>query len=1012
MHRTPRAEFCCALILALSAVCSAEGQQVTSFTLINADTDLEIVNLDPLINGAVLDLNTLPSRNLNIRANTTPATVGSVRFALDGNPNFQTENVAPYALAGDSSGDYDVWTPAVGQHTLTATPYTGANASGTAGAALTITFTVSDSGGGGGPVDAPGDVRSVLYLYGAVPPANNGHQLRLGDTGPLGFSEFAATLANLGFGLTEMLDADVTLDDATLASYDVLVLSSNNRRFNATEQQAVVDWVSAGGGMLAYSDSQFGFDEGRLSDNDLLLPFNMFVHHDNFAGVFTIDTYLESNYLTDGIAFKGEGVSLVRVLGPPARMLAACQGGNCVLNSVDGPIQPNDAALAVAEFGAGRVAATFDRNTFFNPPGAGTNIDEADNREYLRRLVIWLSGLEPVDPNGVVAGELRKWHDVTVTFSGPWTNEQASTNPFTDYRLDVTFSHVPTGRTIVRPGYYAADGDSAETGASGGDRWRVHFRPDAEGEWTYDASFVTGADVAMDDDASQGAPTAFDGASGAFVVGPTNKSGRDFRGQGLLEYVNERYLQFAETGEYFLKGGADSPENFLAYYEFDQTPTNKHRYQPHSGDFVEGDPTWRGGLGRNIIGAINYLASEGMNSVYFLTMNVNGDGKDVWPWTSNSERFRYDCSKLDQWAIVFSHMEQQGVMLHVLTQETENDQLLDGGALGPQRRLYYRELIARFGHYLAITWNLGEENTNTPQQREQFATFFKTNDDYGHYVVVHTYPGQKEQVYAPLLGYPDFDGPSLQGGNNATVREWIDRSRDAGRPWVVCYDEQGPAGAGVVPDANDFWHDSIRKNVLWGTLMAGGGGVEYYFGYDFPNDDLDCEDWRSRDNMWNLTRYALEFFHAYLPFWTMEHDNSLTSAGNDYVLARDGDIYAIYLPNGGSTNLDLTLNATYRVEWFDPRDGEDLNLELGSVTSIAGPGAASIGTPPAGFADDALALVRRVSFTAVELADRFACLTGPNVTIGAACPADADRDQDGDSDVTDAADWQVVGVGW
>jgi len=30
----------------------------------------------------------------------------------------------------------------------------------------------------------------------------------------------------------------------------------------------------------------------------------------------------------------------------------------------------------------------------------------------------------------------------------------------------------------------------------------------------------------------------------------------------------------------------------------------------------------------------------------------------------------------------------------------ENDQLLDGGELGNERKLYYRELIARFSHHV------------------------------------------------------------------------------------------------------------------------------------------------------------------------------------------------------------------------------------------------------------------------------------------------------------------------
>ena len=48
-------------------------------------------------------------------------------------------------------------------------------------------------------------------------------------------------------------------------------------------------------------------------------------------------------------------------------------------------------------------------------------------------------------------------------FAGPAASETATPNPFTDYRLNVTFKN---GDTTYRvPGYYAADGDAAETGA-------------------------------------------------------------------------------------------------------------------------------------------------------------------------------------------------------------------------------------------------------------------------------------------------------------------------------------------------------------------------------------------------------------------------------------------------------------------------------------------------------------------------------------------------------------------
>ncbi|MEZ5397232.1 MAG: hypothetical protein R2724_31255 [Bryobacterales bacterium] len=41
--------------------------------------------------------------------------------------------------------------------------------------------------------------------------------------------------------------------------------------------------------------------------------------------------------------------------------------------------------------------------------------------------------------------------------------------------------------------------------------------------------------------------------------------------------------------------------------------------------------------------------------------------------------------------------------------------------------------------------------------------------------------------------------------------------------------------------------------------MGGGAGVEWYFGHQYPHMDINMEDWRSRDRMWDQTRYALEF---------------------------------------------------------------------------------------------------------------------------------------------------------
>jgi hypothetical protein len=582
------------------------------------------------------------------------------------------------------------------------------------------------------------------------------------------------------------------------------------------------------------------------------------------------------------------------------------------------------------------------------------------------------------------------WHRVTVVVQGPQASEGAKVNPFTDYRLDVTFVG-PSGQRYVVPGYFAADGNAANTGADSGNVWQAHLSPDEAGMWKYSVSIRTGKDIAVSDDPEAGTPVVT--AESNFKVEPTDKTGRDFRAKGRLNYVGRHYLQFAGSKEYFVKCGADAPETFLAYTEFDGTAANKPKaplktWGPHVGDWRPGDPTWKDGKGKGIIGAINYLSDKGVNAVSFITYNAGGDGDNVWPFRERSDKFRYDCSKLDQWQMVFDHAQAKGLYLHFKTQETEMDdnfndgvktiaESLDGGNLGPERKLYYRELIARFGYLLALNWNLGEENTQTTQQQQAMAAYFAQHDPYRHPVVIHTFPDWQERVYTPLLGSAsELAGASLQNDWKDTHKrtlQWVHESAKAGKPWVVANDEQGRWNQGVVPDtgykgfdpaATGYSMHDIRKRVLWGNLMAGGAGVEYYFGYELLENDLLCEDYRSRDKSWGYGHVALEFFNRHVPFWEMtSRDDLIGNAQNGhekYCLAKAGEIYVIYLGYVPTAELDLgDAKDAFSVLWYNPRTGGD--LQKGTVETIKGPGKQGIGMPPKETDEDWAAVVKKVN---------------------------------------------------
>ncbi len=317
----------------------------------------------------------------------------------------------------------------------------------------------------------------------------------------------------------------------------------------------------------------------------------------------------------------------------------------------------------------------------------------------------------------------------------------------------------------------------------------------------------------------------YDGIIGRILVDQSTKSGRDLRAHGRLKYIGERYLRFAGTRAAFLKVGADSPETLLAYEDFDEPLTMKpdkgpiKKYELHLGDWRSPDPTWQKGKGKGLIGAVNYLAEQGVNSISFLTYNASGDGDNVWPFIARDKKLHYDCSKLDQWGIVFDHAGNRGLHLHFKLQENELDdnrkghpieknieisESLDGGLLGRERKLYCRELVARFGHCLALNWNIGEENTQSSDEIRDMVNFLHETDPYKHPIVLHTFPNQQEKVYRPLLGDGSLlTGLSLQNSWDAVHRltkQWIRESEVAGRKWVVANDEQNPASLGVPAD--------------------------------------------------------------------------------------------------------------------------------------------------------------------------------------------------------------------
>jgi PKD repeat protein/glucose/arabinose dehydrogenase len=115
---------------------------VSSFTLINAATDLPFAGYEQVPNGATISLKNLGTApRINVRANTAGSGIASIRWLRDA-AALSLDNNAPFAIAPSTSADYPAWSYASGLYRVTAVPYSGSNGSGTQGAGLSIQFTL------------------------------------------------------------------------------------------------------------------------------------------------------------------------------------------------------------------------------------------------------------------------------------------------------------------------------------------------------------------------------------------------------------------------------------------------------------------------------------------------------------------------------------------------------------------------------------------------------------------------------------------------------------------------------------------------------------------------------------------------------------------------------------------------------------------------------------------------------------------------------------------------------
>lgn len=570
------------------------------------------------------------------------------------------------------------------------------------------------------------------------------------------------------------------------------------------------------------------------------------------------------------------------------------------------------------------------------------------------------------------------WRPMQLSWQGPWASATSSDpNPFLDLRMTVRLDG-PGGLEVEVPGFFDGDGASGLDGFV----WSARFTPPVAGLWRATVGLRRGPGVALDPDPGAGVPTFLEGAVLDFQVVPGPPMGKALVPRS---HAGEHYLRDLR-GQRVLKGGSNSPENFLAYRGFAGVEKSHqgigilHRYDPHRADWEPGDPLFRSDVhaadSKGIVGALNYLASMGVNSQFAMLMNLGGDGQDVHPFLGPRptafDKTHYHPLRLRQWNQVFEHAASRGIAMHFGLAETEtaNETWLDGGELGVERKLFYREMVARFAHLPGVKWTLCEETDfYGPQTLRDFAAWIADLDAYGHPIAFHNNIDDLS-LHEALAGAEEITATSQQylaSFASGTAEYLRQLSAATGRPWVVEFDEIGPAAAGLSPSNAD----ELRKVALYDVLLSG-AGIEWYMGWigNEGGGDLNVEDFRTREPMWNYMRHARLLLEQHTPFWRMEPSDELLSgedgfAGGGQVLAATGEVYVVYLPRASATGtLDLTgAGGRFEARWYDPRTGEF----VGGWFEFDGGAPRPLGPAPAPAAEDWALLVQRPSRGSVEM---------------------------------------------
>jgi hypothetical protein len=262
------------------------------------------------------------------------------------------------------------------------------------------------------------------------------------------------------------------------------------------------------------------------------------------------------------------------------------------------------------------------------------------------------------------------------------------------------------------------------------------------------------------------------------------------------------------------------------------------------------------------------------------------------------------------------------------------------GQGGPEEQRYYRYVIARFGSFANVLWDVTNEwhLFRDVAWVNQMGAFVKACDPYQHLTTVHgrgDFPFRKSS-WADYAEYQSWDE---HGGYQFMLRNRREQAA-AGRPIPQVNEEYGYEDSYPYPwGEGRRWPARIadnRRRLAWEMVMAGG--------YQTTGERADFAGFggwitgRGNSEMTMLRGYAhLREFVESFPWWTLEPHPELADT-NALCLAEPGRRYVLYFPHGNSARLEIA-EGNYNAKWFNPRTGDWRKAKLAPAARWTAPAA-------------------------------------------------------------------------